>query len=166
MTKGRSGMLNGVDPEDRMNIIDTVSQFTEILSKGGELPPLRTMADIFLDRSDDQDGELTYEQHIQALSNLFISTVVMLAERNIEEHKDRALEVHVLITPPSGHQDHVTISVSGYNDVRCAIAALANLERDGYIDQLWNLYVKGKVDPNGPQVVVHDHLLKEREETA
>lgn len=159
-------MPNGVDPEDRINIIDTVGQFTEILSRGGELPPLRTMADIFLDRSNDEGGDLTYEQHIEALSGLFMSTVVMLAERNVEQHDGREIEVHVLISPPDGEQDHVTITASGYNDVRCAIAALANLGRDGYIDQLWNVCVKGKIDPQGPQVVVHDHLLNEKEETA
>lgn len=157
---------NGVDPEHRMQITGTVSAFVELINGGHEIPPLRELADVFLDRDDGMGGEMSYEDHVGALSELVITAMVMLAEHKAQSHTDEGFEVHVLIRPPDAAPDHVTISVSGYNDVRCAIAALANLERDGYIDQLWNIEVKGKVNPYGPQVVFQHHSIGEKEKEA
>ncbi len=132
------------------------------------MPPLREMADTFIDRDDGEGNEISYDDHVSALSELFVSAMVMLAEHKVETHTEEGIEVHVLIKPPGeDEQDHVTITAGGYRDVRCAIAALACLEKDGYIDQLWNLHVNGKIDPQGPQVVVHNHTIgRKKEESA
>lgn len=165
MTNDREPTLNGVDPEDRINISDTVAMFVELITNGEKMPPLREMADSFLDREDGEGGELSYDDHVSALSELFVATMIMLAEYKAGAHADEGIELHMLMNGEDG-QEHVQISVSGYRDPRYAVAALAKLEPDGYLQQMWNVAVRGKVDPQGPQVIFHQHTIKEKEGSA
>jgi hypothetical protein len=158
-------MLHGVDPENRMQILDIVAQFTELLRNGHDLPPKKEMADIFLDRDMDEDGnEISVEQHIEALTELFVETMIMLAEEKADLQGE-GYEIHMLMNGEAG-PDHVAIKIDGFKDPRYVVAALAQLESKGYLQQLWNIAVNGKVDPHGPQVFFQDHTIKKKEESA
>jgi hypothetical protein len=159
-------MLNGVDPENRIQIEDIVAQFTELIANGHGLPPKKEMSDIFTERDYGEDGkQISHEQHVEALSELFMDAVILLAERKAEEIKSTGMEIHVLMNGESG-PDHVEIKVGGYRDPRYAVAALAKLDEMGYLNQMWNIAVRGKVDPNGPQVFFQDHIISKKEESA
>ena len=160
-------MKNGIDPEDRININDAVSMFIEVISNKRPMPPLAKLSEIFVSREmDDEGNEISYEDHVEALSSLLVSSVIMLAEERLENRTDEGFLIHVLMSRDDDDvKDNVTISVTGFEDPRFAVAALASLERQGYIQQLWNVAVRGRVDPDGPHVVVRKNLFKRKEES-
>lgn len=159
-------MINGVEPEVRSQLVASAAQMAEAIAQGLGVPPLKEMADIFMDRSvgDDSEEELTPEMHVEALSEMFMAALIMLAERQAEAASGQRMEIFMQLNLPDGESDEVRIVMSGYRDPRAVVAALSKLDSEGYLDQLWNAAVGGEVDPDGPKVYFRQHKIAEKGE--
>jgi hypothetical protein len=156
-------VLHGIDPTDREQISVIASELAELINRDLGLPPLDELASAFADPTYGNDGKvLSQEDHVKGLCQVIIAAIVLLAEEKAVSINGHQMEAHLLMNGEAG-PDHVEIRVGGYHDPRYAVAALARLQPDGYLDQMWSIAVDGIVDPNGPQVVFHDYNIKKED---
>jgi len=144
----------GIEPKERFNIAEAAGLIANLISEKAGVPPIEDMAEIWESPENEETGQtLTMEQHVKVLARLFMSTVVMLAERMAYE-KQEHMEINMLVDHPTSGQDVVHMRLSGYSDLRSVVAALGKLGPAGYLQQLWNVATLGVPDPDGPEVLV------------